>query len=195
MSSISYYNTQAQTFFERTINADISDSYKALTPLLPYGSKILDAGCGSGRDALYFKNKNYHVEAFDGSSEMVRLSTELLQQPTKLLQFHEMNYDQEFDAIWAQASLLHVPYEELSAILDKMHQALKTDGYLYASFKYGYGKRLSEDRTFYDMDEEHMMEFLNPKFNAIKLWQSDDTRSTVGPSPSKKWLHVIAQKK
>ncbi|WP_085065632.1 class I SAM-dependent methyltransferase [Rickettsia peacockii] len=70
--NIQYYNNNAQEFYSRTINADLSDNYKAFTSYLPEQAHILDAGCGVGRDTKYFLSQRYQVTAFDGSTEMVK---------------------------------------------------------------------------------------------------------------------------
>ena len=61
MNSINYYNQNAQAFFTRTVNADVNDGYSKFLPHLPQKGRILDAGCGSGRDSLYFKNVGFDI--------------------------------------------------------------------------------------------------------------------------------------
>lgn len=73
-------------------------------------AKILDIGCGVGRDAYFFEQKGYEVLAFDGSREMIKHASQILTYPAKYMLFDDMNFDQEFEDAWAAASLLHVPH-------------------------------------------------------------------------------------
>ncbi|BDU60079.1 hypothetical protein FLA4_04890 [Candidatus Rickettsia kotlanii] len=77
MQNIQYYNNNVQEFYNRTINADLSDNYKAFISYLPEQAHILDAGCRVGCDIKYFLSQRYQVTAFDGSTEMVKLATKV----------------------------------------------------------------------------------------------------------------------
>jgi SAM-dependent methyltransferase len=190
---MNYYDQHAESFKERTLHVDMGSLYQAFEPLLQKSAKILDAGCGSGRDARYFKSRGYHVVAMDGSYAMVKIASEVLEEPCLHLSFQEMAFRKEFDAIWANASLLHVPYEELKEVCLNLHQALKHSGVLYASFKYGTGKRETDGRTFYDMNEEMILPYLRGCFDVINIWKTADTRSQVAPSPENAWLNILAR--
>ncbi|WP_338040958.1 hypothetical protein [Marinomonas algicola] len=65
-----YYNMYAEDFAENTLSVDMSALYQCFLPLIPLQGHILDAGCGSGRDAKYFQSLGYEVSAFDASSEL-----------------------------------------------------------------------------------------------------------------------------
>lgn len=195
MTSIDYYNQNGQAFFDRTIQGDVSYAYEAFTSHLRPGTKILDAGCGSGRDALYFSTQGFDVVAFDGSVEMVRLSSKLLGKETLHLLFQEMDFQGEFDGIWASASLLHVAYEELPQVFRRLHRSLKSSGILFATFKYGQNYREdAEGRTFYDMDEKTILPYLKELFTLLDVWVTPDTRSTKSPSPSRMWFNILCRK-
>jgi SAM-dependent methyltransferase len=75
--------------------------------------RILDAGCGSGRDSHAFKQHGYSVVAFDASTEMCRMASKLIRQKVLLMRFDGMDFEDEFDGVWACSSLLHVSYEDL----------------------------------------------------------------------------------
>src|ERR1700722_557588 len=151
--SINYYNENAQIFFERTIEKDFSEVYDLFIPHLPKGSKILDAGCGSGRDSQYFLAQGYDVVAFDGSQNMARLARQLTGLTVQHKSFSDINSEEEFDGIWASASLLHVPKSELQDILHKLKKSLKPQGVWYISFRYGEGEHIEDDRYFNDQTE------------------------------------------
>lgn len=107
--TIEFYNKYAEEFYNATVSANMSETCNKFLKHVAPGGKILDAGCGSGRDSLYFIKRGYEVVSFDASEEMVRLSGELTGQQTLLMKFEDIDFKDEFDGIWACASLLHVP--------------------------------------------------------------------------------------
>lgn len=132
-----YYNENAVEYAEKTLPISMTEQYEKFLRTLPQNGFILDAGCGSGRDALYFLKNGYKVDAFDGSDEMARLAGQLTGLNVKCLRFQEYAPRPIYDGIWANASLLHVPHEELHDVLTAFRQSLKPCGTLYCSFKYG----------------------------------------------------------
>ncbi len=192
--SIAYYNENAQDFFHRTVHIDLLPFYQKFLSFLPKRAHILDLGCGSGRDAQYFKHQNFKITALDASEELIKLASSYLGQEVLLLKFQDLTFQNMFEGIWANASLLHVPYEDLNSILKKIHAALKKKGILYASFKYGNAKRTVGNRDFYDMNETLIKSYLSPFFDLIETEKEEDTRSQVAPSPESAWLHIWCQK-
>lgn len=193
MDSIEYYNKNANSFYNRTINANLQEIYHQFLQCVPKNGRILDAGCGSGRDSKFFLSQGYEVVAIDGSTEMVKMASTLLGKNVSQMLFQDIHFCNEFDAIWANASLLHVPYECLRETIRIFHKSLRPNGIFYASFKYGASMRQSEDRIFFDMDETKIEPYLSGLFEPLKIWKNADTRSTVAPSPDKCWLNCIAK--
>lgn len=194
MHSIRYYDQNAQDFYDRTIQADVQDLYERFLKHLPQQGRILDAGCGGGRDSRFFLSKGYEVVAFDGSLEMVKRASMLLGKEVLHLFFQDIAFSNEFTAVWANASLLHVPYEDLRGVMERFHKALLPSGILFASFKYGTSRRETKDRLFFDMDESTIRPYLEGMFEIVDMWKSADTRSQVAPSPDKSWLNFIARR-
>lgn len=192
--TIGYYNKNSAIFYERTINVDFSPYYSKFLPLIPDRGSILDVGCGVGRDAHYFEKLDYEVLAIDGSEEMVRLSNEILNRPAELVLFQDIRYREEFDGVWAAASLIHVPDHELQDILGKLHTSLKQDGVLLATFKHGSGHYTQEGRTFYYMTEEVLRPKLEGMFEVLDVWKTEDLSSSVAHSPDRTWLNIIMKK-
>ena len=196
MESTEYYDKNTQDFYNRTVNHDMSESYHAFLALLPSRANILDAGCGPGRDARYFITKGHEVTAFDASIEMVRFCTKVTEQPTLHLKLQDISFQNQFDGVWANASLLHVPFDELRITFQKINQALKPTGILYASFKYGNEvERKAEGRMFYDLNESKIIPYLEGLFDIIEIWREEDKFSWVALSPANAWLRMLARKK
>ena len=99
--------------------------------------RILDLGCGSGRDTKYFLEHGYRVDAIDGSAELCALASEYTGIPVKCQLFQELDASEVYDGIWACSSLLHLSYGELDEVLYRIEKALKPQGILYMSFKHG----------------------------------------------------------
>lgn len=192
-NTITYYNHYAQTFISTTRNVDFCATQTRFLDKLPIGSKILDFGCGSGRDTKYFLSQGYEVDATDGSEEICRLASEYIGMPVKHMLFQELEEEDTYDGIWACSSILHLTYDELKLVFAKMAKALKKAGIIYTSFKYGTFEGERNGRYFIDMTEEKFTKFLGEKndFHIEELWISSDVRPNRG---EEKWLNLILRK-
>ncbi|TLU68001.1 class I SAM-dependent methyltransferase [Enterobacter sp. MF024] len=191
--TLKYYQDNAQTFFDGTVNVDMSSLYESFTRHLAPGARVLDAGCGSGRDAKTFKEMGYQVEAFDASSAMVELAREHTGLPVHLMTFADVDWKEEFDGIWCCASLLHVPSLELPGVMRRLADTLKPGGVWYVSFKYGDGEREVDGRRFTDMDEDDLNTLVS-SLTAIEVgevWLTQDKR----PDRKEIWVNGILRKK
>lgn len=189
---MNYYDLNAEEFFSDTVNADMSTHHDEFLKNLPEKACILDAGCGSGRDAKLFKSLGYNVTAIDGSVEMCKLASKHSGINVKHMQFQEIDFKNEFDGIWASASLLHVPSCEIADVLKRLKDSLKENGILYASFKYGDFEGERNGRYFNDLDEITSRQlFENADFNFIKTWITSDSRKG---RENEKWLNILVKK-
>ncbi len=192
MKSIDYYNQNTEEFIEGTIHADMHEHYNRFLPYLPEHAHILDLGCGSGRDSLFFIKQGFSVVSIDGSKEVCKAVKKLLNHEVRCLLFDELDYHDEFNGIWACASLLHVPKAEIANIMRKISDATKTNGVLYASFKYGDGETIKGDRLFNNYKEKDIDSILQPSgFICKEYWISNDVRPD---RQQEKWLNIIAVK-
>jgi len=187
--TIKYYNDNSKAYFDSTVNADMSFSYAKFEKYLKEGAYILDAGCGSGRDSKYFLSKGYKVKAIDGSEELCRLASEYLGQEVECINFNDLNFDREFDAVWACASLLHVDKKDIKNVMYRTYKSLKHNGIICASFKYGDTDRVQGERYFNDLNEDSL-KLLFSNFLIKEVWYSDDVR----PGRTDRWINVIARK-
>ena len=188
-STIRYYNENARAYFDSTVALDMGKLYGPFLKHLRPGSKVLDAGCGSGRDSLFFKNQGFQVTAFDASKEMVKLASELLDQKVLLMSFEDLSLTEQYDGIWACASLLHVKKTKLSRVVAELAKHLKDGGVFYISFKYGREEYWKEGRYFNHLDEDTLKEILQevPELRTEQLFISTDVR---GYRSSDQWLNA-----
>ena len=173
-----YYENNTEEFFDSTVSADVEYLYCDFLNNIPQGGKILDLGCGSGRDTKAFIDRGYSVTAVDGSPSLCEMAKVQLGIEVECSDFNELNYKEEFDGVWACASLLHCSRENLPNIIDKIKNALVPNGVVYMSFKYGDFEGEKLGRFFLDLNEERFEEILQKTngLEKIKVWQSEDTR-------------------
>ena len=188
--TLNYYNQNAQSFSDSTLNVDMSALYAEFLPLIPKHGHILDAGCGSARDAMYFKQQGFTVSAFDASPELAKLASNYLQQAVEVKSFQQLNCTNKYNGIWCCASLLHVPKVELPQVFLKLQNALKPNGVLYVSFKYGTQERVHNGREFTDLNESALTALINShtKLKILKQWQTVDQRPE---RESEVWLNAL----
>lgn len=187
-----YYREFAAGFFENTVEVDMSAIRTRFAALLPPRARILDAGCGSGRDARAFALQGFKVSAFDASPELAELASSYCEFAVEVRTFQDIDEVAAYDGIWCCASLLHVEAAEMPLVLSRLWTALAPGGVLYASFKYGNGTRLQNGRRFTDADEFQIAEWgaALPNVDRSEFWLTDDQR----PDRSDQWFNVIFKK-
>ena len=193
-ATLDYYNQNARSYTSATQALDFRSIQEHFLSRMPRSARILDFGCGSGRDTGYFLNRGFQVDAIDGSSEMCRIAGEYTGIPIRQMLFQELDTEDTYDGIWACASILHLPKGELSDVFDRMAVALRKNGILYASFKYGSFEGERNGRFFTDMTEKKFAEFLE-KIHELEIgeqWITSDARPGRG---EEKWLNVILRKR
>lgn len=190
MNSVDYYNAHAKAYFAGTVNADVSLLRHRFLTHVPARGRILDAGCGSGRDAKAFAEAGYAVCAFDASEGMVELAREHTGLDIQLLQFADMAWQADFDGIWASASLLHVARADLPGVFARFAAALRSGGAWYLSLKHGETTRELDGRSFTDVTEEEVVTLVAAVgLEVVEVWFSDDVR----PGRADRWVNLIAR--
>lgn len=191
--TISYYNSNAKDFASGTLLVDFESTQKKFTDKLPDKAVLLDFGCGSGRDTRYFLTQGYQVDAIDGSAELCKLASEYTGIEVKNMFFQDLAEVGKYDGIWACSSVLHLPVKELVDVMRKMVIALKDNGIIYTSFKYGTFTGERNGRYFTDMTEDTFADFIKQIENVIieEQWITSDVRPERG---EEKWLNLILRK-
>lgn len=192
-NTLSYYNTNTSSFVESTQSVQMTEAWSRFTAKLLPSSLILDFGCGSGRDTKYFLEHGYQIEAIDGSEELCNVASAYTGITVKKQLFTELSEIHKYDAVWACSSILHASSDELVIIMRKIWTALKDNGVLYTSFKYGTFEGERNGRYFTDMTEESLSALLNKAtgFFIEEQWITSDVRPG---REEEKWLNVILRK-
>ena len=135
--TLKYYNENAQSFASGTVSVKFTEVQDKFLEKLNPDAYILDFGCGAGRDTKYFLSRGYQVDAIDGSEQLCRIASEYTGIKVRQMLFQELDEKEKYDGIWACASILHLPKKQLREVLENMYAALKSEGWIYTSFKYG----------------------------------------------------------
>ncbi|MCC2165789.1 class I SAM-dependent methyltransferase [Brotaphodocola catenula] len=205
--TLDYYNKYAVEFSKDTFDVKFTETQDLFLSLLKPNSCILDFGCGSGRDTRYFLQQGYRVEAIDGSKSLCEIAQKNTGIPIRQMLFQDLRESDEYDGIWACSSILHLAKNELTTVMKKMIRALKKNGIIYTSFKYGDFEGERNGRYFTDFTEKSFAEFLEKlkifnentkntedKVSEItieKIWITEDVRPGRG---DEKWLNLILRK-
>ncbi len=172
--TISSYNLEYKKYYRDTAYLDLSDIYEEFRSYIPKCCMILDAGCGVGRDTRYFIQHGYKVVSFDAAERMVQLCSQYPFAYCLQQSFADIESIEEFDAVWACASLLHLGEDEIKDAFLRLVNALKPKGLLYFSLKPG-SKSFSRNGKRYYLYESAMIDsFVRDELmlEKVKIWQN-----------------------
>lgn len=195
MNTLDYYNKNSEEYFNSTLNVDMTNTYKEFLKLVPEGGKILDLGCGSGRDSMNFMKLGYEVIAVDGAKKLAKRASVLLRKEVIVSTFEELELKEKFHGIWACASLLHIKREDLKIVLNNLYNNLDDKGVFYMSFKYGEKEYVDDKNRYFNcFTDESIISFINEntKYNILGLYITEDKLGRVNEV---KWLNLICNKK
>lgn len=161
---------------------------------LPIGGSILELGCGGGIDAAHMIARGFTVDPTDGVAEIVEQAQARLSTPVRVLRFEDLADTEKYDAVVANASLLHVPREGLVAILNKVWCALKSGGWHMASYKGGGAEGRDEHGRYYNYLSRSDAE---DYYRAAGEWDVLEFEESIGGGYFGKvgpWIKVTARK-
>ncbi len=195
MGTLDYYNKNAEYYFDKTKKADMNKQYEMFLKYVKSGGKILDFGCGSGRDSLRFHELGYKVYPIDGSIEMCKLAHQYTGLPVKCMNFKDLSDVDFYDGIWACSALLHVSRKELLDMMIKLRDALKQEGVLYTSFASGFDKEVqkSDGRYFNDISVDSFTTISNDA--GFEIVEFDVNKSRVLEHKDVYWDSYILKRK
>ncbi|CAH7310062.1 putative Methyltransferase domain-containing protein [Vibrio chagasii] len=173
-NTIKYYDDNADTYYLKTNHIDMSETYNKFRLFVTSG-RILDAGCGVGRDTRYFVSQGYKVRSFDLSEKMCEITNSYPFAFCEQLSFLNLSFCEEFDGIWANASLLHVQKRDLGLALKGLTKALKVNGFMYTSFKRRENFSNDDQRVFIFHEKNEILEVIAEQKLNLELeleWQS-----------------------
>lgn len=137
--TLRFYAENAATYAAHS-TAPTGQNLTRFLDALPVHARILELGCGNGRDAAHMLAQGYDVDPTDGTSELAEEAEKRLGRRVRILRFDQLDAADAYDGVWACASLLHVPDADLPGILARIHRALRRGGIFTASYKAGDGE-------------------------------------------------------
>ena len=187
---MNYYKEHAKEYILKTKDVDMSETYVFFLKYTNKKGKLLDIGFGSGRDMLYFKSIGFDVEGIDPQPEFVDEALKLGLNVSCDSILDCWNWYDEYDYIWASASLLHVKKELLNQAFQYSSNMLKEDGIMYCSFKYGNFEGIMDDRYYIYLTEDTIKNYLeNTGFKIIDYKITNDNLKR-----DNKWINFIMKK-
>ena len=189
-TTLSWYQENAPEYAEATCHSLVHDALGEFLSRVKPGGRILDFGCGSGRDSNYFLQRGFSVDSLDGSAEMKAEAERIFGIKVKLSSFLSLSENEKYDGIWAQASILHLWEEDLRKVLLLIEKALVNGGVFYSSFRKGEKDGFEDRRWYTNMTEKRFKSLLPPNIRIEKVWEGKDVR----PDVDKTWLSIISRK-
>ena len=201
INTIDYYNKNYEPFIQSTRDVVFNSTQdkfldkvsNAFSNTKPKNISLIDFGCGSGRDVKYFKDKGFSIEAIDGCAELCKAASDYSGVEVKEVLFQDWKPSHQFHGIWACASILHLPKNELLDVLKTLSLSLIENGILYTSFKYSDFEGERHGRYFTDFTEDSFKTFISviKELKIIDYWISSDARPN---RENEKWLNLILQR-
>lgn len=192
-ANLAYYDANAEAYAKQTYHADLSHLYVPFLALLPRNARILDVGCGGGRDMRVFRERGYKPFGIDPSTALVKIARQYSGAEVAVAKVDELEFEENFDGVWACASLLHLPRAELPNGLMHIHRSLIAGGVLFLSVQAGHGEEFGEDGRFYTRYDEseirigvHALDF-----DILETWKTSD--ALLGRTEIC-WINLLARK-
>lgn len=193
VTNLAYYEANAEKYANQTRYADLSHLYAAFLSLLPRNARILDVGCGGGRDLRAFRERGFEAFGVDPSSALVEIACEYSGAEVAVAKVEALEFEEQFDGVWACASLLHLPKAKLQEALRRIHRSLIAGGVLFLSVQAGRGEEFSEDGRFYALYEEPEIRsaIQETGFGTLNTWTTSDA---LPGRPEISWINLLARK-
>jgi len=193
--TIAHYNRTADEYVARTRDADLGEIRCRFLSLVKPGGRILDVGSGSGRDLKAFRQQGFVPIGIEPSAALAERARKYSGETCVVRDVESLTWRDEFDGIWACASLLHLPKASLPNALQRLSEALRPGGVLYVSVRSGEGeRRLPDGRYFADYTEAELRKLVAsvPSLQSPIVWASPDS------SPHRQdveWISLLALRK
>ena len=131
-TTLSYYENSSSILVSRYESANVSSIQKLLLQTFEDKNRLLEIGCGSGRDASFMYKNGFDIIAIDGSENMIKEAKKIHPEISNFLHIkvlpHELNFETKFDGIYSIATLMHLSFEDIKLTLSKIYHLLKPDG-------------------------------------------------------------------
>jgi len=189
--TIDFYDKNADEYIQSTQNVDMEGAVNTFLRYIPKGGKILDLGCGSGRDSKIFKDAGFKVVAVDGSKELCKKASKFIGQKVICSTFQEYTPQEQFDGIWANSSLLHLNEMDMKAVITKLSLYLKISGCWFIAIKCEDFEGIKDNRFYKSMSKDTFVAFMR-QFDYLQIDKITVTTDKLGRGNS--WINAFVLK-
>lgn len=190
--TLAFYDREAETYAARYQSVKLP-RLEAFLDRLAEGACILELGCGGGRDAERMIARGFSPVLTDGSPGLAGQAEKRLGRPVRVMLFDELDETAAYDAVWANACLLHAPEDALLGILARVHRALRPGGLFCASYKAGDGGERDTLGRYYNFPSRQRLE---AAYAAAGPWSEFTIEEGSGggyDGVERTWLFVTAR--
>jgi SAM-dependent methyltransferase len=187
--TLAFYDREAVAYAARR-EPEASPRLTAFLDGLPPGVQVLDLGCGGGQDSAVMQARGFDVTSIDGSPGMAAMAEARLGRPVRVMRFEALADEEAFDAVWANASLLHARKSGLGDILVRVRRALRPGGLFYAGYKAGEADGRDKLGRYYNFPTRAELE---AAYAMAGPWANLEFREESGggyDGEMRTWLHV-----
>jgi len=193
--TIETYNKIAKIYSDYTFGLVLQYHLNEFVSLLPKKAKILDAGCGSGRDVAYLTDYGFDVIGIDISEGLLEEAKKRAKGEFKKMDITDMKFkDEEFDGVWSCATLYHLEKKDVPKVLKDFNKILKKDGVLFINVKEGEGEEVVKKKKYNDLPRYIVYYSLAEILNLVKESGFEVINSFIDEGPDASWINVYARK-
>lgn len=188
-----FYQSQAPHYTASGAQGQSRHLNGFLARLAP-GARILELGCGGGRDAAYMKERSFDVDATDAVPAMVKKANERNNLDARVMQFGKLDAVACYDAVWAHASLLHCPRSDLPDALSRIYCAMRPGGWHFANFKLGNGEGRDKFDRLYNFPTREDLVGMYETACDWSIEEAQDYESCGFDAIDRDWLALTVRK-
>jgi SAM-dependent methyltransferase len=192
-----FYQEHAAEFAQRTLALDVADLWQKFAERIPAGGAVLDVGCGAGRDLKEFAELGFHVVGVDYASPLAAIAREYSGQDVRVGDIREIQLDAEqFDGVWALASLFHLTPSEASAVLVKLYTWLRPGGVILTTIVKGRSFEIGRDGRYFQLyvGSEWEERLVAAGFRACRTIETTAANITSLTGSEIVWMTTIAER-
>lgn len=195
------YDKYAKLYSENTFHKLWQFLLNQFISFIPKNSKILDAGCGCGRDTLYFSEEGYEVIGIDIAEELLKQA----KTRTKLDKFQKMDFlnlefpEESFNGIWCHAAITVIPKDKIPTAIKEFNKILKKNGVLYMNIKKGHGQELVRKQNYENapflytyLTKQEVRDLLQS--NGFEILSIESIELPDSDNKNIDWIEVFAKK-
>jgi len=194
-----YYDQNAAAYAGKTLIIRLDDLWNTFVVRLLPGSYVLDVGCGAGRDLKELARRGFRVLGVDYSAALADIARRDSGQEVWVADIRKCDFGEgQFDGIWAVASLLHIPRNEVVHVLTRLCRSLRSGGILLTSMKQGDGQEIDRDGRRFDLYQPGEWELIlqTAGFDVEDRQKNTVLRQTAFEHAREvKWFVTICRKK